>query len=180
MFQGGLPSLKTNIFAPRNGWLEYYFPIGAPIFRGYVSSKEGYLLHPCSSLGEMSICDLLQNALFQRNKRIMPPSKTQQIKKKRPSNFWGENFWTQFLGGSETAGRSGKNIQLPADWDLACDHPRYRPFISAIYIGHLEGEQHNTTRSLGDEKSDHHGFFIFTTYPTWIVGPLPKMAELYG
>ena len=33
---------KTNIFAPKNGWLEDEFPIGArPIFRGYVSFREG-------------------------------------------------------------------------------------------------------------------------------------------
>ncbi len=28
---------ETNMFAPENGWFEYYFPIGSrPIFRGYV------------------------------------------------------------------------------------------------------------------------------------------------
>ncbi len=33
---------KTNIFAPKNGWLEDEFPIGAlPIFMGYVSFREG-------------------------------------------------------------------------------------------------------------------------------------------
>ena len=33
---------ETNIFAPKNWWLEYYFPIGfRPIFRGYVSFREG-------------------------------------------------------------------------------------------------------------------------------------------
>ena len=32
---------ETNI-APKNGWLEYYFPIGfRPIFRCYVSFREG-------------------------------------------------------------------------------------------------------------------------------------------
>ena len=31
---------ETNI-APENGWLEYYFPMGRPIFRGYVSFREG-------------------------------------------------------------------------------------------------------------------------------------------
>ena len=25
---------KTNIFAPTNGWLEYYFPIGEAYFQG--------------------------------------------------------------------------------------------------------------------------------------------------
>ena len=33
---------ETNIFAPEIGWLEDYFPFGArPIFRGYVSFREG-------------------------------------------------------------------------------------------------------------------------------------------
>ena len=37
-----LPSLKLTAKAPKNGWLEYYFPIGfQPIFRGYVSFREG-------------------------------------------------------------------------------------------------------------------------------------------
>ena len=37
-----LPSLKLTAKAPTNGWLEYYFPIGfRPIFRGYVSFREG-------------------------------------------------------------------------------------------------------------------------------------------
>ena len=31
---------ETNI-APKNGWLEYYFPIGEAYFRGYVSFREG-------------------------------------------------------------------------------------------------------------------------------------------
>ncbi len=35
---------ETNI-APTNGWLEYYFPIGfLPIFRGYVSFREGNMV----------------------------------------------------------------------------------------------------------------------------------------
>ena len=25
---------ETNIFAPENGWLEYYFPIGEAYFQG--------------------------------------------------------------------------------------------------------------------------------------------------
>ena len=33
---------ETNI-APENGWLEYYFPFGWPIFRGYVSFREGFI-----------------------------------------------------------------------------------------------------------------------------------------
>ena len=33
---------KTNI-APENGWLEYYFPLGNPIFRCYVTFREGIL-----------------------------------------------------------------------------------------------------------------------------------------
>ena len=33
---------KTNIFAPKNGWLEYYFPIGDAYFQGRaVSFREG-------------------------------------------------------------------------------------------------------------------------------------------
>ena len=35
---GTLP--ETNI-APKNGWLEYYFPIGEVYFQGYVSFREG-------------------------------------------------------------------------------------------------------------------------------------------
>ena len=35
---------ETNIFAPKNGWLEYKpFLLGRPIFRGYVSFREGKL-----------------------------------------------------------------------------------------------------------------------------------------
>ena len=34
-----LPSLKTNI-ASQKWWLEDYFPLGRPIFRGYVSFKD--------------------------------------------------------------------------------------------------------------------------------------------
>ncbi len=33
---------ETNIFAPKNGWLEYYFPIGEAYFQGRtVSFREG-------------------------------------------------------------------------------------------------------------------------------------------
>ena len=42
-----VPSLKLTAIAPKNGWLEYYFPIGArPIFRGKlaISFREGI---PC-------------------------------------------------------------------------------------------------------------------------------------
>ena len=45
-----LHSLKLTAEAPKNGWLEYYFPIGfRPIFRCYVSFREG------SCLGYMGI-----------------------------------------------------------------------------------------------------------------------------
>ena len=36
-----LASLKLTAKAPENGWLEDYFPLGRPIFRGYVSFREG-------------------------------------------------------------------------------------------------------------------------------------------
>ena len=39
-FEDTLP--ETNI-APKNGWLEYYFPIGKADFRGYVSFRERIL-----------------------------------------------------------------------------------------------------------------------------------------
>ncbi len=40
-----LPSLKlTEQFAPENGWLEDEFPLGRPIFRGYVSFRVYNLL----------------------------------------------------------------------------------------------------------------------------------------
>ena len=36
---------ETNIFAPENGWLEYYFPIGEAYFQGRtVSFREGNYL----------------------------------------------------------------------------------------------------------------------------------------
>ena len=36
------PLPETNIFAPKNGWFEYYFPVGfRPIFRDHVSFREG-------------------------------------------------------------------------------------------------------------------------------------------
>ena len=38
---GTLP--ETNI-APENGWLDAYFPFGRPIFKGYVSFREGNLI----------------------------------------------------------------------------------------------------------------------------------------
>ena len=43
---GKKPTLpETNIFAPKNGWLEYYFPIGEAYFQGRsVSFREGNLL----------------------------------------------------------------------------------------------------------------------------------------
>ena len=37
-------SLKLTAKAPENGWLEDYFPLGRPIFRGYVSFREGRFL----------------------------------------------------------------------------------------------------------------------------------------
>ena len=39
-----LPSLKLTAKAPENGWLEYKpFLLGRPIFRGYVSFREGMM-----------------------------------------------------------------------------------------------------------------------------------------
>ena len=35
-----LPETNSK-FAPENGWLGDYFPLGRPIFRGYVSFREG-------------------------------------------------------------------------------------------------------------------------------------------
>ena len=38
----GVPSLKLTAKAPKNGWLEYYFPIGKPCFQvRTVSFREG-------------------------------------------------------------------------------------------------------------------------------------------
>ena len=36
---------ETNIFAPENGWLEYYFPIGMTYFKGRtVRFREGNIV----------------------------------------------------------------------------------------------------------------------------------------
>ena len=32
---------ETNIFAPKNGWLEYYFPIGKAYFQGLCQFQGG-------------------------------------------------------------------------------------------------------------------------------------------
>ena len=41
-----LHSLKLTANAPKNGWLEYYFPIGEAYFQGQtVSFREGKIYH---------------------------------------------------------------------------------------------------------------------------------------
>ena len=50
---------QTNI-APKNGWLEYYFPIGEAYFQGqcHVSFREGKCLHPSMHSGlDLSVSD---------------------------------------------------------------------------------------------------------------------------
>ncbi len=41
---GDIPSLKLTFFAPKNGWLEYYFPIGEAYIQGLCWFQGGYLL----------------------------------------------------------------------------------------------------------------------------------------
>ena len=46
-------TLPETTIAPENGWLEYYLPLGMPIFRGYVSLRAGIDLKSLSRiLGE--------------------------------------------------------------------------------------------------------------------------------
>ena len=51
----GITLPETNIFAPRNGWLEYDpFLLGRPIFRCYVSFREGKPRFMCESCANYS------------------------------------------------------------------------------------------------------------------------------